>query len=41
MTQIIQKQYDMPLEITSYDVGAENRLRLSAVLRYQQEAAER
>lgn len=41
MAQTIQKEYQMPLEITSYDVGAENQLRLSAVLRYQQEAAER
>lgn len=37
----IRTEYKMPLEITSYDVGAENTLRLSAILRYQQEAAER
>lgn len=41
MNKNIQMDYKMPLEITSYDVGAENTLRLSAILRYQQEAAER
>ena len=40
MTENIQTDYKMPVEITSYDVGAENELRLSAILRYQQEAAE-
>ncbi len=35
------RQYTLPLTVASYDVGADNRLRLSAVLRYQQEAAER
>ncbi len=34
-------QFTFPLTVASYDVGADNRLRLSAVLRYQQEAAER
>ncbi len=34
------QQYILPLTVASYDVGADNRLRLSAVLRYQQEAAE-
>ncbi len=37
----IPQQYTLPLTVASYDVGADNRLRLSAVLRYQQEAAER
>ena len=41
MSQIIQNDYTMPIEITTFDVGADDRLRLSAVLRYQQEAAER
>lgn len=41
MSNIIQKEYDFPLTVASYDVGADDRLRLSAVLRYQQEAGER
>ncbi len=41
MSNIIQNEYTMPLTVASYDVGADDRLRLSAVLRYQQEAGER
>ncbi len=37
---IVPQQYTLPLTVASYDVGADNRMRLSAVLRYQQEAAE-
>lgn len=37
----IPVQYILPVEVASYDVGADNRLKLSAVLRYQQEAGER
>ena len=37
----IPKQFTMPIEVASYDVGPDNRLRPSAVLRYQQEAGER
>lgn len=35
------EQFTLPIEVASYDVGPDNRLRLSGVLRYQQEAAER
>ena len=41
MQNNIQKEYKMPLKIASYDTGANDVLRLSAVLRYQQEAGER
>lgn len=41
MSNIIQNEYNFPLTVASYDVGADDRLRLSAVLRYQQEAGER
>lgn len=41
MSNIIQNEYVLPLTIASYDIGADDRLRLSAVLRYQQEAGER
>lgn len=41
MNNIIQNEYALPLTVASYDVGADDRLRLSAVLRYQQEAGER
>ncbi len=41
MNSIIQSEYNLPLTVASYDVGADDRLRLSAVLRYQQEAGER
>lgn len=41
MEQIILNEYTMPVKIASYDVGPEGKLRLSAVLRYQQEAGER
>lgn len=37
----IQSEYTLPLTVASYDVDTEDRLRLSAVLRYQQEAGER
>ena len=40
MTKIIPQEYKMTLKIASYDVGAEDRMKLSAVLRYQQEAGE-
>lgn len=41
MSNIIQNEYAFPLTVASYDVGADDRLRLSAILRYQQEAGER
>ena len=41
MDTIIPNEYIMTLKIASYDVGAEDRIKLSAVLRYQQEAGER
>jgi acyl-CoA thioesterase FadM len=37
----LPEQFTLPIEVASYDVGPDNRLRLSGVLRYQQEAAER
>ena len=37
----VPEQYTLPIEVASYDVGPDNRLRLSGVLRYQQEAGER
>ncbi len=40
MATVIE-QYTLPIEVASYDVGPDNRLRLSGVLRYQQEAGER
>ena len=40
MERIIQTEYNMPLKIASYDVGEGDTLRLSALLRYQQEAGE-
>lgn len=39
-TAKIQPVYSAPLKIASYDVGPDVCLRLSALLRYQQEAAE-
>ena len=36
----IPEQYILPVTVASYDVGPDNRLRLSGILRYQQEAAE-
>lgn len=36
----IQSEYVLPVTVASYDVGPDDRMRLSAVLRYQQEAAE-
>ncbi len=36
----MQGQFVFPVTVASYDVGPDNRLKLSAVLRYQQEAAE-
>ncbi len=41
MSEIIQREYNVPLKVASYDVDAQDRIRLSAILRYQQEAAER
>ena len=40
MQQIIPREYVMPIKIASYDVGPNGKMRLSAVLRYQQEAGE-
>ena len=40
MDRIIPNEYKMPLNVASYDVGANDVMRLSAVLRYQQEAGE-
>ncbi len=40
MERIIPKEYNMPIKVASYDVGANGKMRLSAVLRYQQEAGE-
>ena len=37
----IPEQFTLPIEVASYDVGPDNRLRRSGVLRYQQEAGER
>lgn len=36
----ILREYVLPVTVASYDVGPDDRMRLSAVLRYQQEAAE-
>ncbi len=41
MSSSIQNEYTMPLTVTSFDAGADDCIRLSAVLRYQQEAGER
>lgn len=41
MDKIIPNEYILPVTVASYDVGANDRLRLSAVLRYQQEAGDR
>lgn len=40
MNAIIPNEYKTTLKIASYDVGADDCLQLSAVLRYQQEAGE-
>ena len=40
MSEIIQNEYKMPLKVASYDTDRVDRMRLSAVLRYQQEAGE-
>ena len=40
MDKIIPNEYKMDLKIASYDVDRGDRIRLSAVLRYQQEAGE-
>ena len=40
MDRIIPNEYKLPLKVASYDVGANDVMRLSAVLRYQQEAGE-
>ena len=40
MDKIIPNEYKITLKIASYDVGMDDRLKLSAVLRYQQEAGE-
>lgn len=36
----IPSEYTMTVSVATYDVGPDDRMRLSAVLRYQQEAAE-
>ena len=41
MSKIIPNEYKMPLKIASYDADSADRIRLSAILRYQQEAGER
>lgn len=40
MAQIIQREHTMTLQVASFDVDVADRIRLSAVLRYQQEAGE-
>lgn len=40
MNKIIPSEYKTTLKVTSYDVGEEDCLHLSALLRYQQEAGE-
>ena len=40
MTKIIPNEYNVTLKIASYDVGEQDQLKLSAILRYQQEAGE-
>ena len=40
MSAIIQSEYKMSLKVASFDTDSADRIRLSAVLRYQQEAGE-
>ena len=40
MSQIIQPEYTMTVKVASFDTDRTDRMRLSAVLRYQQEAGE-
>ena len=40
MDKIIPSEYKLSVKVASYDVGANDVMRLSAVLRYQQEAGE-
>ena len=40
MDKIIPSEYKLPVKVASYDVGAGGVMRLSAILRYQQEAGE-
>ncbi len=40
MTKIIQPEYKMTVKVASFDTDSADRIRLSAVLRYQQEAGE-
>ncbi|MBE6806934.1 MAG: hypothetical protein E7527_02815 [Ruminococcaceae bacterium] len=40
MERIIPTEYNMSVKVASYDVGPTGTMRLSAVLRYQQEAGE-
>ena len=40
MDKIIPSEYKITLKIASFDVGADDQLKLSALLRYQQEAGE-
>lgn len=41
MSYSIPREYLLPVTVATYDVGPEASLRLSAILRYQQEAADR
>ena len=41
MTGGVKKEYRLPVTVATYDVGADAALRLSAILRYQQEAGDR
>ena len=40
MSEIIQSEYKMAVKVASFDTDSADRMRLSAVLRYQQEAGE-
>lgn len=41
MNDIIQAEYTMPVQVASFDVGPDDKMTLSAILRYQQEVGER
>ena len=41
MSEIIQNEYKMTVKVASFDTDSADRMRLSAILRYQQEAGER
>lgn len=40
MNDIVQPEYTMPVRIASFDVGPDDRMTLSALLRYQQEVGD-